>query len=91
MAPEGLGRIRFVGASKVYRGGIAASRVWISTSAPERTHPQALRMKEVSMRPWQTAAVAVLVFLLAFSALLILSPSSEGQERTLRFALTRAR
>jgi len=45
-------------------------------------------MKEVSMRPWQTAAVAVLVFLLAFSALLILSPSSEGQERTLRFALT---
>jgi ABC-type phosphate/phosphonate transport system substrate-binding protein len=40
------------------------------------------------MRPWQTAAVAVLVFLLAFSALLILSPSSEGQERTLRFALT---
>jgi len=48
-------------------------------------------MKEVSMRPWQTAAVAVLVFLLAFSALLILSPSSEGQERTLRFALTRAR
>jgi len=40
------------------------------------------------MRPWQTAAVAVLVFLLAFSALLILSPSSEGRERTLRFALT---
>jgi len=40
------------------------------------------------MRPWQTAAVAVLIFLLAFSALLILSPSSEGQERTLRFALT---
>jgi hypothetical protein len=48
-------------------------------------------MKEVSMRPWQTAAVAVLVFLLAFSALLILSPSSEGQEQTLRSALTPVR
>ena len=40
------------------------------------------------MRPWQTAAVAVLFFLLAFSALLILSPSSEGQARALHVALT---
>ena len=34
------------------------------------------------MRPWQTAAVAALVALLAFS------PAPDGQERTLRFALT---
>ena len=89
-----LGIVFFLILPTVFLFGLALIPIgaWIERRRRARGRaPSEVHWPRIDLNDPTQRLTAVLVFLLAFSALLILSPSSEGQERTLRFALTRAR